>query len=100
VAARCWVDQAFYQLLTTDPVSTLASAGIPTVPGAQIVIVENKITGIGRVEDQVDEWIKGNQTGQYLLWLPVKPDDINITGAGGGPEGGASCCCCPCCSCT
>ncbi len=101
MVAHAWIDDSYRQLLLSDPVTTLANAGLPTVSGAEVVVVENKITGVGKVEDAVDEWIQGNQTGRYLLWLPVKPDAVNLPAGGGGAcAGGDSCCCCPCCCCT
>jgi len=103
LVARTWVDPSFLQLLRSDPVTTLAHAGIPTVAGAEVVVVETVITGVGKVEDALDEWIKGNVTGRYCLWLPIKPDNVNLpTGPGGSAAGGgdACCSCCPCCCCT
>lgn len=103
LVARTWVDEAFRQLLLSDPVTTLANAGIPVVSGAEVVLVETKITGVGKVEDAVDEWVKGNVSGRYLFWLPIKPDNVDIStgpGGGAGAVGGACCSCCPCCCCT
>jgi hypothetical protein len=108
LVARTWVDPSFLQLLLSDPVTTLANAGIPTVAGAEVVVVQGSITGVGKVEDALEEWIKGNTTGRYLLWIPMKPDNVDLpTGPGGAgsPVGGvaqadACCSCCPCCCCT
>jgi len=108
LVARTWVDPSFLQLLLSDPVTTLANAGIPTVAGAEVVVVQGAITGVGKVEDALEEWIKGNVTGRYLLWIPMKLDNVDLpTGPGGAasPVGGlaqadACCSCCPCCCCT
>jgi hypothetical protein len=72
------------------------------VAGAEVVVVETVITGVGKVEDALDEWVKGNTTGRYLLWVPIKPDNVDLSpGAGGSAVGGDACCsCCPCCCCT
>lgn len=103
MVAQTWIDPNYEQLLLSDPVNTLAAAGLPTVEGAVIRIVQVKITGMGRVEDQVDAWVEGARTGLYDLWLPLKPDDVDVSVGGGDPSacvGGASCCCTPCCCCT
>jgi len=100
MVARVWTDDSYHTLLLSDPVNTLAAAGIPVISGAEVVVVENKITGVGKVEDALDEWLKGNATGQYLLWLPIMPDNAVLPGGGAPGMGGACCCCCPCCSCT
>jgi hypothetical protein len=102
MVARTWTDDTYLQLILSNAADTLAKAGIATVPGAVIRIVQVKITGSGSIDDQVDAWIEGNRTGLYDLFLPIKPDDFDVT-AGGGPDacaGGACCCCTPCCSCT
>lgn len=55
------------------------------------------------LSDQVDAWVEGARTGLYDLWLPLKPDDVDVSVGGGDPSacvGGASCCCTPCCCCT
>jgi len=103
MVAQTWIDPNYLQLLLADPANTLAGAGLPTVDGAVIRIVQVKITGMGRVEDQVQAWVEGGRTGLYDLWLPLKPDDVDVSVGGGDPgacAGGASCCCTPCCCCT
>ena len=97
LAARCWVDEAFLQLLLSEPVATLAKSGLPTIPGAVVRVVQMKITGMGKIEEQVDKWIEGARTGLYDLYLPMKPDGIDLPGVGGGDT---NCCCTPCCCCT
>jgi len=105
MVARTWIDASYLQLILTNAASTLASAGIATVPGAVIRIIEHKITGSGKIEDQVNAWIEGNRTGLYDLFLAMKPDDFNVSpgGAAGGDQcagGDGPCCCCsPCCCC-
>jgi len=102
MVAQTWIDPNYMQLLLADPVNTLAAAGLPTADGAVIRIIQVKITGMGRVEDQVDAWVEAARTGLYDLWLPIKPDDVDVSVGGGDPggcAGGASCCCTPCCCC-
>jgi hypothetical protein len=102
MVARCWVDDSYRQLVLTNTAQTLADAGMPTVDGAIIRVIQHVITGSGKIEDQVDAWLQGHETGLYDLFLPMKPDDFNVAPGGGGDAcaGGDSCCCCPCCCCT
>jgi len=102
MVARTWVDDSFLQLLLADPTSTLAQNGIPTVDGAVVRIIQHVITGSGKIEDQVDAWLEGHATGLYDLYVPMKPEEFDISEGGGGDacQGGDSCCCCPCCCCT
>jgi hypothetical protein len=102
MVARCWVDESYRQLVLTNPVQALAQAGMPTVDGAAVRVIQHVITGTGNIDDQVDEWIRGHETGLYNLYLPMRPDDFEFDPAGGGDacSGGDSCCCCPCCCCT
>jgi hypothetical protein len=99
LVARTWVDDAYRQLLLSDPVTALANAGLPTVAGAEVIVLEHKIPGVaGSIDGQVEEWLTGNQTGRYVLYLPMKPDNANVTqgGAGGDVIG---CCTTPCSCC-
>jgi len=105
LVARTWVDDSYLQLVLSDPAGTLAQAGMPTVEGAVIRVIQHVITGSGKIEDQVAAWLDGNRTGLYDLYLPMKPEEFEVTpgGGGGGGDGcagGDSCCCCPCCCCT
>ncbi|HEY3968723.1 MAG TPA: hypothetical protein VGM05_29515, partial [Planctomycetaceae bacterium] len=97
VVAKTWTDSSYLQKLLDDPASILGGGGMPTVPGAQVRVIQMKITGLGKVEEQVDQWIKGNETGQYDLYLPMKPDNVTPDASGGGD---INCCCSPCCCCT
>jgi hypothetical protein len=107
MVARTWTDQTYLDLVLAHPADALARAGMPTIDGAVIRVLEHKITGSGKIEDQVDAWIAGNQTGLYDLFLPMKPDDFHIGAPTGGAGGdacaggdGPCCCCSPCCCCT
>lgn len=97
MVARTWTDPSYLQLLIANPIQTLDQAGIPTIPGAVIRVLQIKLTGIGRIEEIVDKWIDGIRTGQYDLFIPIKPDGISVGAAGGGD---VNCCCTPCCCCT
>jgi hypothetical protein len=85
--------------LLTDPAGVLAANGIRTTDGAVIRVIQMEITGMGHIEEQVDYWVKGIETGLFDLFIPALPAGASLQpgGAGGGD---ACCCCCPCCSCT
>ena len=104
MVARTWMDDSYMQLVVSNPADTLAQAGMPTIAGAVIRVLQHKITGSGKIEDQVDAWIAGNASGLYDLFLPMKPDQFDVTPGGGAAGGdacaGGGCCCCPCCCCT
>jgi hypothetical protein len=97
MVARTWSDPSFLQLLQSNPVSVLAQAGLPTIPGAVVRVIEMKLTGLGSIDEQVDNWVKGIQTGLYDLLIPIKPEGIQVPPPGGGD---VNCCCTPCCCCT
>jgi len=102
MVARTWTDDTYLELILTDPANALARVGIATAPGAVIRVLQHKITGSGKIEDQVDAWIEGNRTGLYDLFLPMRPDDFDVDPGGGAPDAcaGGGCCCSPCCCCT
>jgi len=101
MVARTWADDSYLQSILSNPVDVLAKAGLPTTPGAVIRIVQHKLTGMGKIDDQVDAWIAGVRTGLYDLFLPMKPEGVQVSGGAGAMGGGDACCCCsPCCCCT
>jgi hypothetical protein len=100
MVAQTWVDDQYLDLILASPAETLAKAGLPTPDGATIRIVQVKVTGTGQVADQVDAWVEGNRTGLFDLFLPLKPEDLDVASGGAEAEDGASCCCTPCCCCT
>jgi len=103
MVARTWTDPSYLDTILASPTDALAKAGLPTPTGATIRILQHKITGMGQMSEQVDAWVAGQRTGLFDLYLPMKPDDLDVEGGGGpvdGCAGGASCCCTPCCCCT
>lgn len=102
MVARTWTDPSYLDLILSDTANALSKVGIPTVPGAVIRVIEHKITGSGKIEDQVNSWLEGNTSGLYDLFLPIKPDDFDASPGGGSPDAcaGGGCCCSPCCCCT
>ena len=67
MTARTWMDEQYLELVLASPVETLEKAGMHTISGAVIRIIQHKITGSGKIEDQVNAWIEGNRTGLYEL---------------------------------
>jgi hypothetical protein len=100
LVARTWADDTYLELILADPADTLAAAGLDTPEGAVFRIVQCKLTGMGTIDQQVDAWVEGYHTGLFDLFLPIKPDEVDVTAGGVDAEGGASCCCTPCCCCT
>jgi hypothetical protein len=102
MVARTWVDESYLELLLASPAETLAAAGLEATEGAVFRIIQVKITGMGSVDQQVDAWVEGFRTGLYDLYLPIKPEDIDIELGGEMAEAGDTycCCCTPCCCCT
>jgi hypothetical protein len=96
--ARTWSDPTFLQLLLSNTVDTLTQHGLPTIPGAVVRVLQIKSTSLGQIEEVLDRWIGGMKTGLYDLWLPLKPEAIQVPPAGGGNLDG--CCCTPCCCCS
>ena len=78
MVARCWADDSYRQLLLANPTDTLGGAGLGTVFGAVVRVIEHKITGSGKIEDQVNHWLEGHKTGLYNLFLPQKPAEFDF----------------------
>jgi hypothetical protein len=99
MVARTWTDESYLNLILADPGGALAAAGLPVTEGAVFRIIQCKVTGQGSIGEQVDAWLEGIRTGRYDVCLPIKPDDIEITGAGEAGGCAVACCCTPSCSC-
>jgi hypothetical protein len=101
MVARTWTDESYLELVRTNTAETLSGAGLDAPEGSVFRIIECKITGMGNVDQQVQAWVEGYRTGLFDLYLPIKPEDVEIP-EGGDPSatGGSSCCCTPCCCCT
>lgn len=103
MVARTWADESYLELILADPAGTFAAAGLPVAEGAVFRIIQCKVTGQGSIGEQVDAWLEGIRTGRYDVFVPIRPDDIEIPGGGapGACAGGdINCCCTPCCCCT
>jgi hypothetical protein len=99
MVSRTWTDDTYLDLILASPADQLALAGLETPEGAVFRIVQCKITGMGTIDQQVDAWVEGYRTGLFDLFLPIKPEEVDIVDASAG--GGDTCCCCsPCCCCT
>jgi hypothetical protein len=99
MVARTWAEPNYLELILADPVSALTAAGLPVPDGSVVRIIQHKILGQGTMEDQIDKWIEGLQSGRFDVYLPMVPDDVEIPES---PTGGdvSLCCCSPCCCCT
>ncbi|MCA9937959.1 MAG: hypothetical protein KC418_04915 [Anaerolineales bacterium] len=117
VVAMSWADEDFLHRLVKEPVVVLREAGIGINEDARVnvITIESKDSGRGAIEDQIELWEKGAQTGSYDLLVAMKPEgwspenielaDSQLMAVAGGLEEAAgidiSCCCCtPCCCCT
>ena len=45
MVARTWMDDTYRQLVVSNPADTLAQAGMPTIAGAVVRVVQHQITG-------------------------------------------------------
>jgi hypothetical protein len=98
LVARTWSDPSFLQLLLSNTVDTLTQHGLPTIPGAIVRVLQIRSTSRGKIDEVLDRWISGIKTGLYDLWLPLKPESLEMPPTGG--SGNLNCCCTPCCCCT
>lgn len=116
VVAMSWADDDYLHRLLKNPNAVLGEAGIPVKEGARINVVTMESTGHGTMDNQLELWEKGAQTGVYDFVVALKPEgwtpenvelsDAQLMAVAGGLEQTSmdidiSCCCCsPCCCCT
>jgi hypothetical protein len=96
LVAKVWSDPKFLSQLKSSPASVLNQNGIETHPGAKIYVVQMEPTGDGSVDRQVNDWVQGDATGVYHLWLPAKPSNLG----GDVSADDTSTTCTPCSTCT
>lgn len=104
VLVQTWTDREFKARLEKEPAQVLKEYGIPTAKNAKINIVKEVQPGQASLATQMQEWVKGAETGNYTLYLPEQPQLSTESAAGVGDFGvsdvSVCCCCCPCCCCT
>lgn len=105
VLTNAWSDDAFMDRLKADPKDVLKEFGLDTGSGKVELITE--IHGEGNLDQQLELWNKGADSGVYTIYVPTVPQvdtqelseaDLDAVAAGDGE----ACCCCssPCCCCT
>ena len=94
LVAATWSNPDLVEKLRSDPHAMLEEFGLPTTPKSDVRVVEMKVTGKGKFEDQWDDWQAGAERGVYDLWLPAKPDDIKADSLSDVNTTCTPCCCC------
>ncbi len=121
---RTWASDEYFEYVVENPREALSGYGIEVPETGHVSVVLLEPTGEGSIDDQIEAWERGEESGQYDLLLAKKPDDFDINDmalsdneldviAGGVQQaeemapiaGGCSscdycCCCTPCTCCT
>jgi hypothetical protein len=100
VLVHAWTDKAYNSQLHEDPVSVLNEAGFNLPSNATVEITS--ATGAPDLKAQVDAWDAGKASGNYVLYVPDKPQlGVEESKDPSGLAQDTYCCCCsPCCTCT
>jgi hypothetical protein len=100
VLVHAWTDKAYNAQLHDDPVSVLNEAGFNLPANANVEITS--ATGAPDLSAQVDAWNAGESSGNYVLYVPDKPQlGVEESKDPSGLAQDTYCCCCsPCCTCT
>src|SRR3954464_9530728 len=105
ILTNAWSDDTFKQRLQSDPKSVLSEYGLE-VPASATVDIVTSTQGEGDLDDQVQIWEQGENTGSYTLYVPEVPQveegelsEAELDSVSGAGE--TYCCCCsPSCTCT
>jgi hypothetical protein len=103
VLTSAWSDEAFMNRLKSDPKDTLAEYGLDSGDAAVSVVTE--IRGEGSLDEQVELWDAGKESGTIQLFVPDVPqvgtEELSDEQLESVSAGDTYCCCCsPCCTCT
>ena len=103
VLTSAWSDEDFMKRLKSDPKDTLAEYGLDA--GGATVSIVTEVRGEGSLDEQVELWDAGKQSGTVQLFVPEVPQieteelsDEQLESVAGGDT--YCCCCSPCCTCT
>lgn len=104
ILANAWSDDAYRQRLMDGPKAALAENGLD-VPEDATVTVVNSVAGDASLDEQVELWEAGEESGNYRLYVPTEPQvdtselsEDELAAVAGGDT--YCCCCSPCCTCT
>jgi hypothetical protein len=102
-----WSSEEFASRLDTDLRGALIECGIAVPEGATVERVRDipEVQREGGLDVQVEEWERGQETGQFYVHIPETPQVDIAELTEGDLEGVAAgdyycCCCCPCCCCS
>ena len=104
--AKAWSDPSYQQELESNPKQALSEVGLDT--GSATVDVVTTTSGSGNLDEQVQLYESGVESGTLTLYVPPSPPgeaaDVNINQlerkGKGDDDVTVCCCCCPCCTCT
>jgi hypothetical protein len=106
VLTNAWSDEGFKSQLKSNPKGVLAEYGLDVPADANVEIVPAQ-SGEGSLDDQVEIWEKGAETGTYRLYVPEVPQveagelsEAELDAVSGAGDVTVCCCCSPCCTCT
>jgi hypothetical protein len=100
VLVHAWTDATYNQKLHEDPVFVLNQAGFGLPADANVQVTAGG--GNPDLKAQVDAWEAGKASGDYVLYIPDKPQlGVEESKDTSGLAQDTYCCCCsPCCTCT
>ena len=100
VLVRAWMDPDFMKQLASDPKAALKSADLSVQPDANVTVDTSGSTQNQDFGKEVAAWEKGQETGNYTLYVPTQPQLGKATPDPALAADSYCCCCCPCCTCT